>query len=249
MSLIDQIIGVESGGNANAKNPRSSATGAGQFISATWIDMLSRHRPDLVQGKSQEEILALRNDPQLSREMTAAYAADNGEILAKAGLPVTNTTQYLAHFAGPQGAVKVLGADPDASVESILGAGAVKANPFLQGMTVADLQAWAGRKMGQPAPSAAPSVAPPVQTAALQPAQKPAPAAPQIPANAAPATGGMGPLSFAPQQAWGGALLDQAPMQQAMAGGLLAPPQRPKVDLSKLRATFQPQVFSGVRYS
>jgi hypothetical protein len=241
MSLIDQIIGVESGGNANAKNPRSSATGAGQFISATWIDMLSRHRPDLVQGKSQEEILALRNDPQLSRAMTEAYAADNGEILSKAGLPVTPGSQYLAHFAGPQGAVKVLGADPSAPVESILGAGAVKANPFLRGMTAADLQAWASKKMGQPAPSSAP----PVQTAALQPSQQPAPTAPQIPANALSMGGLLSGMSAsaAPQQ---GGLMSQP--QVEAAGGLMAPPRR-KVDLSRLKAAFKPAPFGGVFYS
>lgn len=35
MALEDQIIGAESGGNPTAKNPRSSATGAGQFIDST----------------------------------------------------------------------------------------------------------------------------------------------------------------------------------------------------------------------
>lgn len=227
MALVDQIIGVESGGNATAKNPNSSATGAGQFISATWLDMIGRHRPDLVQGKSPEEILALRNDPVLSRQMTEAYAAENGAKLSQAGLPVTPGTQYLAHFAGPQGAVSVLSADPNAPVASILGRGAVNANPFLQGMTAGQLQAWADRKMG---------------------GTKPAPVSPAGPANAPVAPSQPAPIFGQPQQAAMAAPEVGAP--QASSGvifaaqpsepmALLSPmaaPQRGPIDLSKLRA-------------
>lgn len=155
MALIDSIIGAESGGNPNATNPNSSATGLGQFINSTWLDTIKSARPDLAQGKSDSELLALRADPQLSREMTEAYAAKNGAFLAKNGLPVTPGTTYLAHFAGPQGAVSVLQADPGAPISAVLSPDAVKANPFLKNMTIGDLRAWADRKMGgaQPAPA------------------------------------------------------------------------------------------------
>ena len=73
MSLIDSIIGAESGGNADARNPNSSASGLGQFLDATWLSMMAKHRPD-IQG-SRDELLALKNDPTLSRAMTEAYAA------------------------------------------------------------------------------------------------------------------------------------------------------------------------------
>lgn len=173
MSLIDSIIGAESGGDPNARNPNSSATGAGQFIAGTWLDTIKAARPDLAQGKSDPELLALRSDPNLSREMTEAYAAQNGAILSKAGLPVTPGTTYLAHFAGPQGAVSVLNADPSAPVASVMGAAAMKANPFLQGMTVGDLRAWADRKMGgaqpAPAPAAGPANARVAQAGILEP--------------------------------------------------------------------------------
>lgn len=148
MALVDQIIGVESDGNPNARNSRSSAAGLGQFIDSTWLSTLAKHRPDLVEGKSREELLSLKSDPQLSRDMTAAYAADNSGILSRAGLPVTPGSTYLAHFAGPQGAVGILNADPTTPVSAILTPGAIRANPFLQGMSAADLQAWADRKMG-----------------------------------------------------------------------------------------------------
>lgn len=85
MAISDLIIGAESGGNPNATNPNSSAAGLGQFINSTWLSTIRQHRPDLVQGKSDSEILAMRSDPALSREMTDAYAADNNAILQKNG--------------------------------------------------------------------------------------------------------------------------------------------------------------------
>ena len=184
MALEDQIIGVESGGDARAKNPNSSATGAGQFIASTWEAMLAKHRPDIT--GTPAELLALRNDPQLSREMTAAYAADNGAILSRAGHPVNAGTSYLAHFAGPAGAVGLLNADPSASAGSIMGAAAVRANPFLAKMTAGDVAAWASRKMGgqavplsmagpaqqaaTPTPQAAPVSLVPLDAPAAEPA-------------------------------------------------------------------------------
>jgi hypothetical protein len=227
MGLIDSIIGAESGGNPNARNPNSSATGAGQFINSTWLDTIKTARPDLAQGKSDEELLALRTDPQLSRQMTEAYAAQNGAILSKAGHPVTPGNTYLSHFAGPQGAVSVLNADPSAPVASVMGPAAMKANPFLQGMTVGDLRAWADRKMGgaQPAPQAAPA-----------PAMAP-PVAPQA-----------APIFSAPQQQPQAAPQQQsAPMEmpQMQAPPIFVQPRRP-IDLSKLRAAFQaPNFYRG----
>src|SRR5687768_4891578 len=148
MGLVDKIISAESGGNPNARNPHSSAGGAGQFIDSTFLSMMRKHRPDLVAGKSNADILALKFDPAISREMTSAYAADNAGILSKRGLPVTPGSTYLAHFAGPQGAVGILSADPNAPVAGILTPKAMEANPFLNGMTAADLRAWADRKVG-----------------------------------------------------------------------------------------------------
>ncbi|TGU55137.1 M23 family metallopeptidase, partial [Mesorhizobium sp. M00.F.Ca.ET.186.01.1.1] len=46
-TLTERIVHVESGGSARAKNPNSSATGAGQFITKTWIRMMNTYRPDL----------------------------------------------------------------------------------------------------------------------------------------------------------------------------------------------------------
>lgn len=150
MSFVDQIIQVESGGNPNAKNPRSTATGPGQFIESTWLNTISKYRPDLTTGRTKEEILALRTDPSVSRQMTEALAAENAAGLTKAGFPATPGNTYLAHFAGPQGAISALSASPATPVSEILGPAAMKANPFLANMTAADLTAWANNKMGTP---------------------------------------------------------------------------------------------------
>jgi hypothetical protein len=146
--FVDKIVGVESGGNPNAKNARSSASGLGQFIDSTWLQMIDQERPDLA-GLSREEKLALKTDAALSRQMTEAYAKQNEAMLTRAGLPVSVGTLYLAHFAGPEGAQKVLSANESASVLDVLGAQVVRANPFLQGKTVGWLRDWADKKMGQ----------------------------------------------------------------------------------------------------
>jgi hypothetical protein len=188
-SFVDRVVGVESGGNPNATNPRSSASGLGQFINSTWLSTVRAHRPDLA-GRSDADLLALKNDPDLSREMTDAYGADNGGILSKAGLPVTDGTKYLAHFAGPQGAVGLLNADPSTPAAAILGQGFARANPTLAGYSAGQLAAWADRKMGGAAPSAPMSIAGPAAApgaAPAAPAPAPAATAQPEPQQAAPA--------------------------------------------------------------
>jgi hypothetical protein len=147
--LTDRIVGVESGGNAMATNPRSSAAGAGQFLANTWLTMMQRYRPDLAAGKTREQILQLRFDPALSREMTQRYAEENAKYLQSRGIEPTPGNTYLAHFAGSGGAA-ALHANPQAPVESTLGSRAVAANPFLRGKTGQDVIDWANRKMGSP---------------------------------------------------------------------------------------------------
>lgn len=152
-NVVDRIIGVESGGNASAKNPNSSATGAGQFIDSTWLATAKAHRPDLFQGRSVAEVLDLRKDKALSREMTTYLANDNADFLRNQGVQPTDGDIYLAHFLGPGGAARVVKADPGASVASVVGQDVVDANPFLKGMTASDVRAWSAKKMGAEAPA------------------------------------------------------------------------------------------------
>lgn len=191
MALVDQIISSESGGDPNSKSATSSASGPGGFIDSTFLDVARKVRPELA-DKPDAEVLALKNDPQLSRQATDYYAQQNQATLAKAGLPVTPGNTYLAHFAGPGGAVGLLNADPSTPAGAILGPAVVKANPFLANMTAGDVAAWANRKMGgAPAPmslagpQAAPqSAAPP--TAPTQPQTQNNALANSAPASAAP---------------------------------------------------------------
>lgn len=151
-ALADRIVGAESSGNATAKNPNSSATGAGQFIAGTWLDMMQRHRPDLAGSLPKAQLLALRNDPALSREMVAHYAEENGAKLRAAGLPDNDGTRYLSHFAGSKGAKAVLSADPTTPAAQVLDAAQVAANPFVRKMTAGQLADWAAQKVGGSAP-------------------------------------------------------------------------------------------------
>jgi hypothetical protein len=159
-AVVERIIGVESHGDPNAKNKRSSATGLGQFLDETWLDMIRVHRPDLAKGRSQDEILELRRDAKVAREITARFTQRNVEMLRKRSLPVTPGTLYLAHFAGGAGAVAILSAMENADAALVMATAdatgrtnrekIVKANPFLERFTVADLRNWADRKMRIP---------------------------------------------------------------------------------------------------
>lgn len=155
-ALVNAIVRAESGGNALAKNELSSATGAGQFLNATWLEMIRAHRPDL-NGASEEKVLALRKDSELSRDMVARLAERNAGILARNCLPVNAGTLYLSHFAGGGGAVAVLSAPDHADAAATMASGdskgkltremIVTANPFLRDFTVADLKSWAERRV------------------------------------------------------------------------------------------------------
>jgi hypothetical protein len=159
-AVVERIIGVESNGDPNAKNKRSSATGLGQFLDETWLDLIRIHRPDLANGRSEGETLELRRDAKVAREITTRFTERNAETLRKRGLPVTPGTLYLAHFAGGAGAVAILSALDSADAAVVMASAdatgrtkrdkIIKANPFLERFTVADLRSWADRKMRIP---------------------------------------------------------------------------------------------------
>jgi hypothetical protein len=156
-ALVERIIAVESSGDPNARNKRSSATGAAQFLHDTWLEAVRRHRRDLIQGRSDKEVLELRRDAELAREMVARLVEEYAATLRKRGLPTTPGSLYLAHFAGPAGAVALLSAADSADAASLMAAAdatgrttrekLVNANPFLKVLTVGDLKNWADRKM------------------------------------------------------------------------------------------------------
>ncbi|WP_337846831.1 DEAD/DEAH box helicase family protein [Sphingomonas sp.] len=139
-------IGRAESPNDTAKNPRSSAQGRYQFTDGTWLSMYAKVFGKT--GESREQILAKKVDGAIQDQVMRAFTRENAVALQRAGAPVTPGTLYLAHFAGSGGARALLSADPNADVETVLGAAAVKANPFLKGKTVADTIAWAAGKVG-----------------------------------------------------------------------------------------------------
>lgn len=146
-ALVNRIIQVESAGRADAKNPLSTATGLGQFIESTWLRMMRSYRPDLVAEMNRAQLLALRTDPALSREMVRNLARENEAYLRARGHQITSGRLYLAHFLGPEGAHVALSSEPGQSVLAVMGGAVVNANPFLRGKTIADLRNWSDRKM------------------------------------------------------------------------------------------------------
>jgi hypothetical protein len=151
--VTDRILQIEGA----SKNPHSSATGTGQFIDSTWLDMIKRHRPDLAAGRSDADILAMRADRALGREMTGAYAKDNAAVLRGQGIEPTPGNTYLAHFLGPAGAAAVAKADPNRPVIDVLSEAVgperarrmIEANRgVLQGKLAGSVTQWSNGLMG-----------------------------------------------------------------------------------------------------
>lgn len=154
--LADKIIGAEYGDGSKYKNDNSSAAGAGQFIASTWLAMFKKYFPDKAEGLVQtmgetaakQYILDLRKDQQLSKTMVEFYIKENSAILQKAGVAVNDASVYLAHFLGPQGALKLLKASPETPVADLLGQDVIAANKsVLDGKTVEQVLAWSQQKM------------------------------------------------------------------------------------------------------
>lgn len=151
-AVTNRILQVEGFG----KNGKSSATGAGQFIDATWLDVIKRNRPDLAEGRGDDELLALRNDKALGRQMTDAYRNENAGYLKNRGVEPTAGNQYLAHFLGPAGAAAMIRANPNAPAIDVLtdllgekkAQAMVDANPTILNSLAGNVRAWADGKMG-----------------------------------------------------------------------------------------------------
>lgn len=146
--MTNRIIQIESGGRANAQNPNSSASGLGQFTDGTWLSSIKKYRPDLAAGKTDAQLLGMKNDPTLGRAMTKSLAQDNGQQLQAAGIEATPGNVYAAHFLGIGGAKQLLSHPDDAQLNDILSKPVLSANGFLEGMTVKDFKNWAAGKMG-----------------------------------------------------------------------------------------------------
>lgn len=155
--LTEQIVAVESGGRADAQNPLSTATGVGQFIAATWLRMMRTYRPDLARTLSEPELLNLRFDPTISREMVQNLAREGEAYLKARGHTVTAGRLYLSHFLGMEDAHRVLSSPPQQPLDAVLAQSVLAANPFLIGKDVAYVVSWADAKMAGTRIAAAPA--------------------------------------------------------------------------------------------
>lgn len=140
-SYIANARAAESGGNPNAKNPRSSATGLYQFTSGTWNDLM-RQYPNL--GLTPDG----RTDPAQQERAMRQFTLGNAQSLAAANLPVTPGTLYASHFLGAGGARQVLSQPDTAPMASVVSAEVINANPFLRNMSVGDFKQWSDSKGG-----------------------------------------------------------------------------------------------------
>ncbi|HYD88290.1 MAG TPA: transglycosylase SLT domain-containing protein [Vitreimonas sp.] len=131
-SLLVETARRESALNPGARAGTSSATGLFQFIESTWLDMVRRHGPAHgltaqsaalrggADAQTRREILALRNDPELSARMAGELARENAEALqSRLGRTPTAGELYAAHVMGAGGALRLIEAAqngaPDAS--------------------------------------------------------------------------------------------------------------------------------------
>jgi len=138
-TFLDRLMGAESGGRSNVKNPRSTAVGAFQFIRSTFLEVVRNHFAAEVADLKDNEILALRTDTDFARRAAAAYSYDNIDQLKRNGLDPTFAQLRLAFLLGARDAARLIQAQPQRPVCEILPRAVIKANPFMANMTAADL--------------------------------------------------------------------------------------------------------------
>ena len=117
----------ESGLNATAKAPTSSATGLFQFIEQTWLGTMKEAGPSLGFGTAakhiqqvgdkyyvkdpqvRQQILDMRKDPKASALLAGAYARKNEAILEqRLNRPPSTGELYAAHFLGANGSGQLI---------------------------------------------------------------------------------------------------------------------------------------------
>lgn len=146
--FLDRLMWAESNGQAEARNPRSSAYGPYQFIESTFLYVVKRYFGEEVVALSDEDILRLRSNFAFSRRAALAYTKENAATLREQDIPPTHANLRLAFLVGPSAAVKLLKAGTEERVADLLSAQAVAANPFLANMSVADLLEKSARDVG-----------------------------------------------------------------------------------------------------
>lgn len=140
---MGRIIQTESAGVPTARNPRSSATGLGQFIDSTWLSVaptVAQRLGQDISGMPREQVLALRNDPDWSKAAILVLADQNRAAMEPAlGRKAGEGDLRLAHGFGSQGALGILQGDPTRLADQHFPPNVMSANPHLRGKTLADI--------------------------------------------------------------------------------------------------------------
>lgn len=139
-AYLMQKADTESSFDTDAKAHGSSAKGLYQFISSTWMHMVKKYGDKYGLGDYadkignngkvsssaiKKEILALRDNPEISALMAGEYAAENKQSLINSGIrekDIGSTELYLAHFMGAGGAsefIKTMKKNPLTSAADI----------------------------------------------------------------------------------------------------------------------------------
>ena len=159
-SVLSRIVAAESRGKTTAKNPESTAHGAGQLLDNMWKKMGGGDK-----GDAETQI---RNAAKLLR-------SNNDNFRNATGREPSASEAYVTWVLGDSTGRAVLAADPKASVEDVikkadpkLGADIIKKNASIfKGKSVADVTQWAANKTKLPSavPIATATAAPVTQAA------------------------------------------------------------------------------------
>jgi hypothetical protein len=132
--IVAKITGFESGFNSEARPTRkdgsriSSAHGYGQFLDATWTDMLNKHGAKYgvhnAGNLTKEEANKLRSDKELQAAMLAEFTKENIEKGRALGGTNDDANVYALHNLGEgtgPNFLKALRSNPNAKVNSVKG--------------------------------------------------------------------------------------------------------------------------------
>lgn len=162
----------ESSFDPKAKASTSSATGLFQFIESTWLSAVKSYGDQFGLGHlaakissdgkvadpaARQQILQLREDPDVAANMVAAMTKDNASYLESSlGGKVGQSELYMAHFLGLGGADKFLRARQQNAMQTgadlFPGAAAANRNVFYDASgrkkTVEEIYQFFAKKMG-----------------------------------------------------------------------------------------------------